>query len=383
MRIYEYEAKRLLQQAGITVPGSELASSTAQAEKAARRLGGPVVLKPQTMIKARGKAGLIVFADTPEEAGTAAAGLLGREHAGETIDTLLVERKVDFGQEFYLGITVDYGEGCPVFIASRQGGVEIENVAQDHPGRIIKISISPGAGLLESQAGEIADFLCADLKNPNDKLRAELRRVIAALYGIYTHYDCEMLEVNPLALDGGSPLALDATAAIDGDALFRQADMVRPRGQSDEEFAEESDHRKRGWTFLRMDGDIGILSSGAGITMAIMDLMRARGGSPANFLDTAQMNRQGIYDAFHLFLDDPNIKTLLVNIFAGLNRCDDLALGIQDFMSAYKPSFPVVVRMVGNREDAGRKILSGIGIEAIAGLEDSVAKVIEITESLS
>ncbi|MBU4563958.1 MAG: succinate--CoA ligase subunit beta [Desulfarculus sp.] len=382
MRIYEHEAKQLLRQAGVSVPGSELASTAAQAQEAAQRLGGPVVLKPQTMIKARGKAGLIAFADTPQEAGQAAGELLGREHAGEKIDTLLVEAKVGFDQELYLGITVDYTEGCPVFIASSEGGVEIESVAQEHPERVIKRSISPGQGLTKEQAGEIADFLCPPKDGAVDR-SDELRRIIAALYGVYTKFDCEMLEVNPLVLAGGSFLALDATAAIDEDALFRQAEMVRPRGQSEAEFELEKDHRKRGWTFLRMEGDIGILSSGAGITMAILDLMRAGGGRPANFLDTAQMNRQGIYDAFHLFLDDPAIKTVLVNIFAGLNRCDDLALGIQDFMTEYRPSFPVVVRMVGNREDEGREILRQVGIEAIAGLEDSVTQVIKITESLS
>lgn len=382
MRIYEHEAKQLLRQAGVSVPGSELAATAAQAQEAAQRLGGPVVLKPQTMIKARGKAGLIAFADTPQEAGQAAGELLGREHAGETIDTLLVEAKVAFAQELYLGITVDYTEGCPVFIASREGGVEIESVAQEHPERIIKRAISPSRGLTQEQAGEIAAFLCPPEEGGVDQ-SDELRRIIAALYGVYAKFDCEMLEVNPLVLAGGTFLALDATAAIDEDALFRQADLVRPRGQSEAEFELEKDHRKRGWTFLRMDGDIGILSSGAGITMAILDLMRAGGGRPANFLDTAQMNRQGIYDAFLLFLNDPAIKTVLVNIFAGLNRCDDLALGIQDFMTEYRPSFPVVVRMVGNREDEGREILRQVGIEAIAGLEDSVTQVIKITEGLS
>ncbi|MCB2190576.1 MAG: succinate--CoA ligase subunit beta [Deltaproteobacteria bacterium] len=383
MRIYEYEAKQLLAQAGVAVPDSELAATAAQAKQATERLACSVVIKPQTMIKARGKAGLIAFVDTPQEAEQAAAQLLGQEHAGEQIQNLLVEAKVDFAQELYLGITVDYTEGCPVFIASREGGVEIESVAQEHPERVIKKAVSPSQGLTSQQAEEIAGFLYGPQDGLDEAQRAELCRIITALYGVYTKFDCEMLEVNPLVMASGSFLALDATAAIDEDALFRQADLVRPRGQSDAEYELEKDHRKRGWTFLRMDGDIGILSSGAGITMAILDLMRAGGGKPANFLDTAQMNRQGIYDAFHLFLDDPSIKTVLVNIFAGLNRCDDLALGIQDFMSEYQPSFPVVVRMVGNREDQGREILRQVGIEAIAGLEDSVTQVIEITEGLS
>lgn len=383
MRIYEYEAKQMLIQAGIAVPNSDLVTTAAQAGEAASRLDGPVVLKPQTLIKARGKAGLIAFCDTPQEAQQAAQDLLGREHAGEKVRTLLVEQKIALEQEMYLGVAVDYTEGCPVFIASGRGGVEIEDVAQQNPGEILKVAISPSQGLTEDQAAEVTDFLARSLPGGGEEQAAELERIVTALYGIYTRFDCEMLEVNPLVLSGGAFLALDAAAAIDEDALFRQAELVRPRGQSEAEFELEKDHRKRGWTFLRMDGDIGILSSGAGITMAILDLMRAGGGRPANFLDTAQMNRQGIYDAFHIFLDDPSIKTVLVNIFAGLNRCDDLALGIKDFLGEYQPPFPVVVRMVGNREDEGREILRGIGVEAIASLEESVQQAIKATEDRS
>lgn len=382
MRIYEYEAKQLLSKAGISVPDSELATTVAQVKEVTERLACPVVIKPQTMIKARGKAGLIAFANTPQEAEKAADKLLGQEHAGEQIKNLLVEAKVNFAQELYLGITVDYTEGCPVFIASHEGGVEIESVAQEHPEWVIKKAISPDQGLTGRQAEEIADFLYGTQDTLEETQRVEICRIITSLYGIYTRFDCEMLEVNPLVMVGDSFVALDATAEIDEDALFRQSELVRPRGQSEDEYELEKDHRKRGWTFLRMDGNIGILSSGAGITMAILDLMRAGGGHPANFLDTAQMNRKGIYDAFHLFLNDSSIKTVLVNIFAGLNRCDELALGIRDFMTEYRPSFPVVVRMVGNREDEGREILREVGIEAIAGLEDSVAQVIEITEGL-
>ena len=380
MRIYEYEAKQMLREAGIAVPASELVVSAAQAGEAAARLGGPVVIKPQTLIKARGKAGLIAFAATPREAEQAAQGLLGREHAGEKIESLLVEQKIVFQRELYLGVAVDYTEGRPVFIASGRGGVEIEEVARQSPGEILKVAISPSQGLSRAQAAEVASFLARSLPGGGAEQTAGLERIITALYGIYTKFDCEMLEVNPLVLAGGSLLALDAAAAIDEDALFRQAPLVRPRGQSEAEFAVETDHRQRGWTFLRLGGDIGILSSGAGITMAILDLMRAGGGRPANFLDTAQMNRQGIYDAFHIFLGDPSIKTVLVNIFAGLNRCDDLALGIKDFLTEYQPPFPVVVRMVGNREDEGREILKGIGVEAIASLEESVEQAIRVTE---
>jgi len=233
--------------------------------------------------------------------------------------------------------------------------------------------------LSESQADDLAQFLTQSLTGSSTPSQSELSKIILALYHVYTKNDCEMAEINSLGVcKDGRVIALDAAATIDEDALFRQSGLVRCRGQAEEDYQKETDYQQRGWTYLQMEGDIGILSSGAGITMAILDLMREEGGKPANFLDTAQMDRKGIYDAFHIFYDDPSIKTVLVNIFAGLNRCDDLAEGIKDFMTEYNPKFPVVVRMIGNREEQGKKILRSIGIEAISGLEESIIKVIEV-----
>jgi succinyl-CoA synthetase beta subunit len=190
-----------------------------------------------------------------------------------------------------------------------------------------------------------------------------------------------MAEINPLAVTRDRRfVALDAALSVDDDALFRQSGLLRPRARSREAFEREQEFRRRGWTYLPLDGDIGILSSGAGITMVILDLMRRDGGRPANFLDTAQMRRQDMYDAFQIFYPDPKIKTVLVHIFAGLNRCDDLAEGIRDFLKEFTPHFKIVVRMIGNREEAGRAILETIGIETYASLEESVRRAIAVTE---
>lgn len=380
MRIYEYESKQLFRKAGIAVPRSIVVTNPAETVQAAEHLGCSVIIKPQTLIKARGKAGLIFFADSGVEAERAVENLYGRVHEGESIDTLLVEEKVIFDQELYLGITVDYASGRPVFIASARGGVDIEETAKEYPDTIIKVAVDPVSGITEIQANEIIEFVRSSYAGMGSTLQTGLREIVMTIYSIFTRYDCEMLEVNPLVVSNGEFVALDAALAIDGDALFRQADLVRPRGQNKQEFELEQDYSKRGWTFLKLDGDIGILSSGAGITMAIMDLMRASGGRPANFLDTAQMNRKGIYDALHIFKDDPNIKTLLINIFAGLNRCDELALGITDFYREYKLPFPVVVRMAGNREEQGLEIMKKINIQTIAGLEEAVWQAIKVTE---
>ncbi|MEW6265840.1 MAG: succinate--CoA ligase subunit beta [Thermodesulfobacteriota bacterium] len=379
MRIYEYEAKELLEKAGVPVPRAHLAAGPDEVGRAARKLGRPAVLKPQTLLKARGKSGLIGFADTPEQAIQAARLLLGRVHRGERVEQILVEERVDISAELYLGIVVDYAQGHPTLLACRSGGVDIEAAAAGRPDLVMKIAVSPATGLNPTQAEKVGRFLAAGLPPGHAGTEIPLREISLALARLFTERDGEMLEINPLAVTtDGQVLALDAAMAIDEDALFRQPDLVRRRGQAEEDYLQENDHRRRGWTYLKMEGDIGILSSGAGITMAILDLMREAGGRPANFLDTAQMDRKGIYDAFKIFHGDPGIKTVLVNIFAGLNRCDDLAEGIRDFLTEYSTGFAVVVRMIGNREEEGKAILRSIGLSAISGLEDAVAQAIKL-----
>ena len=378
MRLYEHEVKDLLAGAGLAAPRGELARDPAEARRIAAELGGPVVVKAQSLVKARGKAGLIGFADTPEEAAGLAESLLGREHQGEKISALLVEEKVSLSGELYLGVAVDYTACRPLVLASRAGGVEIEQTARENPDQILRVPVSPSQGLGPAQAGEVAAFLA---QGQPPELGRSLARAVEAVYHLFVERDLEMLEVNPLGLvDGRNVVAVDGAAALDGDALFRQPDLVKPRNQSPGEFEREQDFRRRGWSYLRFEGDIGILSSGAGITMAILDMMRLRGGKPANFLDTAQMDRKGIYDAFQIFLNDPSIKTVLVNIFAGLNRCDHLAQGIKDFLQEFHPGFRVVVRMAGNREQEGSAILAEIGVETIRELERAVDKAIAVTE---
>ena len=377
MRIYEYETKNLLQAVGMPVPKRVLATTAEQAHQAAVEMKGPVVVKAQTLIKARGKAGLIVFADHPEQAAVAAADMFAREHHGEPIDKVLIEEKMAVDREMYLGLAVDYSAGRPTIIVSPQGGVDIEETSRIRPDQIRNIPILPLEGLTSGDRRDAAAFLTHGI--PQAKDQAE--QLIHLAYRLFVDRDMEMLEINPLVFRSGFGLtALDAAASVDEEALWRQPDLVNPRGMTPEAFERELDFRKRGWSYLKFDGDIGLLSSGAGVTMAILDLMRKSGGRPANFLDTAQMDRQGIYDAFHIFLGDPHIKTVVVNIFAGLNRCDDLAEGIRDFLVEHHPEFQVVIRMVGNREDDGRKILAEIGVTPLRSLEEMVDTAIRVTE---
>lgn len=379
MRLFEYEAKEIFSRNGITVPRSSYAETQEEVLEAASRINTALIIKPQTTTKARGKAGLIRFAETPQQAAQCFSELLGKAHHGEIIRGVLVEERINRLEEIFLAVTVDYTHAVPVLLGSPLGGVEVEASAKGNPAMLKKIPLSPSKGITDAQGSELAAFLC-DYTNrmPGDNLQEELRDLVKRLYQVFKTYDCELVEINPLGLrEYGPPVALDGLMIIDDEAHFRHPELVRPRAQSQGEFSREQHFKKRGWTYIPMEGEIGILSSGAGITMAILDLIYFNGGKPANFLDTAQMDRKGIYDAFQIFHKSPNTKVLLVNIFAGLNRCDELALGITDYLRDYKAPFPIVVRMMGNRDQEGKAILEEAGIRPVASLEEAVAMAIE------
>ncbi|MBI5606857.1 MAG: succinate--CoA ligase subunit beta [Deltaproteobacteria bacterium] len=379
MKLYEHEAKKIFEAQGITVPRGALAASPEQVQSIAAHLKGPVILKPQTLSKQRGKAGLIGLADTPQDAENLSRSLFNRKHEKETIDTLLVEEKVRLKGELFIGLAVDYAKGQPVFLASPVGGIDIETLAREKPDLIRNWPITISQGLTEQDAWTLAEFIGKEGPEKSGDWTTRLQRLLLTFYEIFRSYDCELAEINPLGIrDDLSLIALDGALVIDDEAQFRHTELVRPRAQTEESFKQEQAYKNKGWTYIQMEGDIGILSSGAGITMSILDLIHLRGGKAANFLDTAQMNRQGIYDAFQIFHNSPGLKCLLINIFAGLNRCDELAGGIKDYLTAYQPPFPIVVRMVGNREKEGRQILEDIGIQPIAGLEESVDRAIAI-----
>jgi succinyl-CoA synthetase beta subunit len=376
MRLYEYEAKQIFQTHGLAIPKGQVVESAEEARRFASKIGGPVVIKPQVLTKKRGKAGAIRFASDPDQAFRESQLLLGMTLKEEKVSKLLVEEKVEIDKEFYVGMTIDYSLLKPVGITSRSGGMDIEEVAQEKPAMVKKVKFSISEGPTENELGEQVSVF----KGSEQGL---MREVTKKLYQIFKQYDAEMAEINPLALSKqGKAVALDAFLNVDDDSLFRHSDLVRPRGVTPKEFEFEQSLKEKKWKYIEMDpdGEIGILSSGAGITMAILDLINMHGGRPANFLDTAQMNAEGIYKAFSLFADNPKLKVLLVNIFAGLNRCDDLAMGIKRYLQEHQLRMPLVVRMIGYREDEGKSILKEINVETIRSLEDSVEKVIQITK---
>jgi succinyl-CoA synthetase beta subunit len=376
MRLYEYEAKEIFQKYGLVTPKGQVVESAEEARRFASQIGGQVVIKPQVLTKKRGKAGMIRFASNPEEAFRQSQSVLGMMLNEERVSALLVEEKIETDKEFYLGATIDYSSLKPVAIASPLGGMEIEEVAQKKPARVKKTGFSISEGITDQELEELVSIF-----QPTERML--MKQVARTLCQIFQKYDAEMTEINPLALTKhGKTVALDAFLNVDDDSLFRHPDLVRPRGMSREEFEFEQSLKEKKWKYIEMDpeGEIGILSSGAGITMAILDLIKMRGGRPANFLDTAQMNAEGIYNAFSLFAGNPKLRVLLVNIFAGLNRCDDLAMGIKRYLQEHPLRMPLVVRMIGYKEDEGKSILEEINVETIRSLEDSVEKVIQIAK---
>jgi succinyl-CoA synthetase beta subunit len=362
MNLREYQAKKIFSTYGIPVPRGEVVSTPNAAVEVAGRLGGPVVLKPQLGVKGRGKVGGIGFADDPAMAGEEAKRLFDLTIRGEAVKTLLVEEKMPIADEIYLAVTVDYAARRPLIMASSGGGVDIETVAESDPKRLIRIPVNILVGPTP------ADFVPVE-----ERLGGDVARYLEILYRAFRDCDAEIVEINPLArTEDGHLCAVDAVLNVNPDSVFRHDDLLTLKSQipADDPIAEEAARSK--WTYIDLSGDIGILSSGAGLTMTILDLIHNAGGKPANFLDTAQIDDEGIYQAFDLLSRARKTRVLLVNIFAGLNRCDRLAEGILRYLEDHPLETPLVVRMVGNREEEGLRLLEENGITPFSRLEDAV-----------
>ncbi len=368
MKLLEYQAKAIFSRHGIPVPRGELATTELEARQVASRLGGPVVIKPQLGIKGRGKVGGIGFAADPDEAAREAARLLGSQVRGERVETLLVEQRAEILQELYLSVAVDYGARLPLLMASLHGGVDIEEVARTRPNDLLRMH-----GSLVHPAEEL------DLSPVADMLGGPAAETMAKLYACFRELDAEMVEVNPLAITPDGPMAVDAVLNVDDAALPRHPDLLQLRQSLpvEDPLVEEA-HAKR-WTYIDLGGDIAILSSGAGLTMTILDLLERAGGRAANFLDTAQINAEGIFEAFDLLRRAGEPKVWLVNIFAGLNRCDRLAEGIRDYVREHPLEQPLIVRMVGNLEEEGHRILREAGVEPVTELEQAIERCVALS----
>ncbi len=365
MKIHEYQAKNLLANAGVPVPRGEPALTAPDARAVAERLGGRVVLKAQIHAGGRGKGGGVKVVSDAAEAERTAEAMLGMTlvtaqtgPAGRKVGRLLIEEALDLDRELYVGIVIDRALACPVLMASRAGGMDIEQVAAETPELLLKEALDPVAGLRSFQARRLAYGL--GLERP---VAGRAAAVMLAAATAFRDLDASLLEINPLVVtDAGDVLALDAKVNLDDNALFRHPELRELRDIAEEE-ALEVEASKHSLSYVRLDGRIGCMVNGAGLAMATMDIIHLAGGEPANFLDVGGgANADQIRNAFRILMADPNVTAVLINIFGGILRCDVLAEGVIAAVRELDVQLPVVIRMEGTNVDTGKKMLSESGL---------------------
>jgi succinyl-CoA synthetase beta subunit len=380
--IHEYQAKELLAGFGVAIPRGGVAYSPEQAVYRASEIGGARwAVKAQIHSGARGKAGGIKVCTSEDEVRQAAKGLLGRRLVthqtgpeGRVVHRLYVEAAVPIEREIYVGFVLDRKSERIMVVAAPQGGMEIEEIAKDSPDTIIRAVVEPAVGMTPFQAREIAFALGLDA--------AQVNRCATTLLGCYRAFrdlDATMVEINPLVLTkDGTLLALDAKMTFDDNALFRRPEVSELRDYAEED-PRESQAAEYGINYVALDGEIGCIVNGAGLAMATMDLIQHAGSSPANFLDVGGgASPEKVTNAFRLVLADPKVRAILVNIFAGINRCDWVAQGVVQAVRELKPSVPLVVRLAGTNVEEGRSILNESGLPMVTAdtLTEAAQKVV-------
>jgi len=382
MKIHEYQGKAILKEYGVPVPRGIVARTPEEAESAARELGTDVVVvKAQIHAGGRGKGGGVKLARSPEEARQIASEMIGMTLVthqtgpeGREVKTLLIEEGLPIDREFYLGITLDRLTGRNVFMASSEGGMDIEKVAEETPHLIHKETIDPAVGLRPFQARRIA----FSIGIPNELIN-QAAKFMLSLYSAYERSDASLVEINPFLLTkDGRLFALDAKLSFDDNALFRHKDYAELRDLNEEEPL-EIEASKFDLNYIKLDGNIGCMVNGAGLAMATMDIIKLHGGEPANFLDVGGgASQERVEQAFKILLADKNVKAVLINIFGGIVRCDMVANGVVSAAKNLGMSIPIVARLEGTNVEEGRRVLatSGINIQTADGMADAAAKVV-------
>jgi succinyl-CoA synthetase beta subunit len=385
MKIHEYQAKRILSRYGVPVPRGDVAATPAEARAVAESIGSRAVVKAQIHAGGRGKGGGIKIAATPEEAERLARTLIGMTLVthqtgpeGKTVKLLLVEEAIDTARELYLGIVIDRARESAVLMASTEGGMEIEKVAEETPERIYKEYVHPGVGLQAFQARQLAFKL--SLQGETFKQGVMF---ILSLFKAFVETDASLAEINPLIVaKDGRVLALDAKMNFDDNALPRHLDIAAMR-DLDEESPLEVEASKFNLNYVKLDGNIGCMVNGAGLAMATMDIIKYSGGRPANFLDVGGgVTEDGVRNAFRILVSDPDVKGALINIFGGIVRCDMIAAGVIKAAREVGSTIPVVVRLEGTNVELGKKILaeSGLAFHSADGMKDAAAKIVSLVK---
>lgn len=375
MKIHEYQARQLFRKYGIPVPEDVLCYTVSEVEKAARDLNRMVVVKAQVLVGGRGKAGGVKLARSVDDAVAAAKQILGMDIKGCKVEKVLVADAVDITKEYYVGLINDRNTKTVTLMASSEGGVEIEEVARVSPEKIIKFNINPLTGLLDFQAREIALQLFDDIK-----IAQKAASIFKKLYKLYVESDATIAEINPLVLTPDNEvLAIDGKMNFDDNALFRQPEILAMR-EPDEDELVEIDANSKGLSYIRLDGNIGCMVNGAGLAMATMDMIKLYGGEPANFLDIGgSSSPQKVIDAMNILLNDKKVKAVMINIFGGITRCDDVAKGLIKAMEVISTNIPIVVRLSGTNAAEGLELLKQTNLPTVSSMSEAAQKAIELS----
>ncbi|MEA2090469.1 MAG: ADP-forming succinate--CoA ligase subunit beta [Thermoproteota archaeon] len=378
MKLFEYEAKNILSTYGVQVPQGGLATSPEEAKAAAMKIGPPYVVKAQVLVAGRGKAGGILFAETPSEVEEKAAELLGAEIRGVKVQSVWVEERIPIRRELYFGITIDRVQRAYVAIASSAGGMEIEEAAAKMPERVTKFPVDPLQGFRPYHARRIVK----ELGYKGAKM-LKLATIFYRLYKAAMDYDAELMEMNPLVETlEGLFVAADARLIIDDNALYRHSEYKKRLVEGESEFTrEEIEARRADLAYVRMDGNIGVIGNGAGLVMATLDTIQLYGGNPADFLDVGGgASSERVAKALDIVLSNSNVDVVFINILGGITRCDQVAKGVLEAKQRAEFKKPMVIRLVGTNEEQGRRILTEEDIQVMDSMEEAAKKVVEMVE---
>jgi succinyl-CoA synthetase beta subunit len=355
MDLYEYQGKELFRQAGIPVSEGRLATTPAEAREAAEALGGPVVVKAQVLAGGRGKAGGIKLAATPEEAEARAEEILGLDIRGHVVRKLWIEQASDIAKEYYLSLTFDRSAKRALYMFTTRGGVDIEEVAAETPEALVRLHVDPLEGFRPWQARRLV--YAAGVDDPSEQ--KQIASIVERLYDAFVRFDAMLCEINPLIVTpDGTVKALDSKFTVDDNALYRHPEIAEMRDVAADDPLETL-AREKHVTYVKLDGEVGVLGNGAGLTMSTVDVVTFAGGRPANFCDLGGGgDAQGVVDALSVITQDAQVKAIFFNIFGGITRCDEVARGILQALSEMSLDLPIVVRLDGTNAEEGRTLLA-------------------------
>lgn len=381
MKLHEYEAKELFAKYGVKIPPGRLALTPEEVRKAAEEMGPPVVLKAQVVVAGRGKAGGIKVAKSVEEAYELSKQMFGMNIKGLTVRKLYVTKYLEVEREMYLSLIIDRATRRFLFLASPVGGMDIEEIAKTTPEKIKRVYVDPFVGLRDYHVRSIVSWLGF---SPGTAQWQQAASIVQAMYKIAVDYDAELVESNPLTLTKeGDVVPLDARVIVDDNALFRHPELEKALEEDPRDITEfEAYAKKIGFHYVELDGDIGIIGNGAGLTMATMDLVYHFGGRPANFLDIGGgASREVVREAVKVLLNHPRAKVIFINIFGGITRADEVAYGVKEALQAAGGTTKkIVVRMKGTNEELGRAILAEIGVPLFESAEEAAKKAVELAK---